>query len=149
MWDIETVQRYLRLLPIKKIFSTKMLTLKLTMLLALTSALRFSEIRHLGIRFYTKSERKFCCSVIQRTRTSKTNKPLPVLEFERFQDENNICVFETLEEYILPRREKSNHTQLLLSYIDLHFSVKTCTLSRWISHALKYADINTEMFTSR
>ena len=39
--------------------------------------------------------------MIKSTETSKANKSLPVLEFERFQDQNNICVFETLEEYIL------------------------------------------------
>ena len=99
LWDIGTVLKYLRSLPINKLFSTKMLTLKLTMLLTLTSASRCSEIRHLDIRFYTKSERKFCFSVIKPTKTSKANKLLPVLEFECFQDDNNICVFETLEEY--------------------------------------------------
>ena len=60
VWDIETVMRYLRSLPINKLLSTKMLTLKLTMLLALMSTSRSSQIRHLDIRFYIKSERKFC-----------------------------------------------------------------------------------------
>ena len=48
--------------------------------------------------------------MIKPTKMSKANKPLPVLEFERFQDDNNICVFEILEEYIFrvkPWREKS------------------------------------------
>ena len=67
-----------------------MLTLKLTMLLALMSASRCSEIRHLDIRFYTKSKRKFCFNVIKPTKTTEANKPLPVLEFERFQNDNNI-----------------------------------------------------------
>ena len=59
--------------------------------------------------------------MIKPTTTSKVNKPLPVLEFERFQDDNNIFVFEILDEYILlakPWREKLNHTQLLLSHIE-------------------------------
>ena len=110
-----------------------MLTLKLTMLLALTSASRYSEIRYLDIRFYTKSERKFYFNVIKPTKTSAVNKPLPVLEFEHFQDDNNICAFETIEEHIFrakPWREKSNHAQLLLSHIDPHSLVKLCTLPR-------------------
>ena len=39
-----------------------------------------------------------------------TNKPLPVLVLESFQDDNNICVFEVLQEYIIranPWRKKS------------------------------------------
>ena len=46
-----------------------------------------------------------------------------MLEFEPFQGDNNICVFQTLEEYILrskPWREESNHTQLLLGHIEPH-----------------------------
>ena len=71
--------------------------------------------------------------MIKPTITSKVNKPLPVLEFERFQDDNNICFFEALGEYILlakPWREKLNHTQLLLSHIELHSPIKTCALSK-------------------
>ena len=75
-----------------------MLTLKLKMLLVLTSASRCSEIRHLDIRFYIKSERKFCFYVIKPTKTSEANKTLPVLEFERYEYDTNIGVFETLEE---------------------------------------------------
>ena len=76
-------------------------------------------------------------------------------EFERFQDDkhfqDNICVFETLEKYIFRAklwREKSNHIQLLLSRIETHYPVKTCTLSLWIFQVLKYAGRNTKMFTS-
>ena len=58
VWDIETVLRYLRSLPINKLLSKKMLTLKLTILLSLTSTSRSSEIRHLDIKFYTKSAKK-------------------------------------------------------------------------------------------
>ena len=53
--------------------------------------------------------------MIKPTKTSTVNKPLPVLEFERSQDVNNICIFETLEEYIFSAklwREKLCHTQL-------------------------------------
>ena len=98
--DIETIPRDLRSLPINKIMSTKMLTLKLILLLTSTSASKCSKIRHLDIRFYTKPEAKFYINMIKPAKTSKPNKPLPELEFERFQDDNNICVFETLEKHI-------------------------------------------------
>ena len=140
-WDVETVLRYLKSIPVNKLLSTKMLTLKLTLPLALTSASKCSETRHLDIRFYTKSERKFCFNVIKPTKTSKANKILAVLEFERFQDDNNVCVSDSLEEYIFrakPWHEKSNHNQLLLSHIEPHSPVKTCRLSRWICQVLKY-----------
>ena len=58
VWDIQTVLRYLRSLRLNKLLTTNMLTLKLTMVIALTSASRYSEIRNLDIRLYTKSEKK-------------------------------------------------------------------------------------------
>ena len=128
----------------KQTLSIKMLTLKITVFLALTSASRCSEIRQWDIRFYTKSERKFCFN-------QNLYKLLLELEFECFQSDDNICVFETLEEYIFcvkPCLKKSNYTQLLLSRIEPHSTVKTCTWSWWICQVFKYAGINTKMFTS-
>ena len=89
--------------------------------------------------------------MIKPTNTSKANKPLLVLDFEHFQDDSNICIFETLEEYIFrakPSCEKSNHTQLFLSHIEPHSPVKAFTLSWQICQVLKYAGINTKTFTS-
>ena len=148
MWDIETVLRYLRSLPINELLSTKRLALKLTMLLALTSASRYSKIRHLDIRFYANSERKFCFNVIKPTKMSTKNKPLPVLEFERFRDDNNICVFETLEEYIFRVKlwqEKSNHTQLLSHSVRTASTSKAKTLGISLGQIVKKGQWSKEL----
>ena len=132
VWDVETVLKYLKCLPPNDLLSTKMLTLKLTMLLALTSASRCSEIKNLDINYLAKSESKYCFNISKPTKTSKPGKPLPILEFERFESEPNICVVEALEAYIKlskPWREGTQKTQLLLSYIKPHSPVKACTLS--------------------
>ena len=60
-----------------------------------------------------------------------------------------IFAFWRVEEYNFRAKswgKRSNHTQLLLSYIELHSPVKTCTFSRWTCQILKYAGINTKMF---
>ena len=128
-----------------------MLTLKLTMLLALTSASRCSEIKNLDINYLAKSESKYCFNISKPTKTSKPGKPLPILEFERFESEPNICVVEALEAYIKlskPWTEGTQKTQLLLSYIKPHSPVKACTLSNWICAVLKYADVDIKTFKS-
>ena len=97
---------------IGKSLSPNLLILKLTALLALISASRCSEIKNCDNRFYAKYESKFCFHVIKTTKTSTIN--IPLLEFERFQDDRNIFVFQALKEYILfpkPWREKSKQTQ--------------------------------------
>ena len=70
------------------------------MLLALTSASRCSEIKNLDINYLAKSESKYSFTISKPTKTSKTGKPLAILEFERFESEPNVCVVEALEAYI-------------------------------------------------
>ena len=132
--DVETVLKYLKCLPPDNLLSTKMLTLKLTMLLALISSSRCSEIKNLDINYLAKSESKYCFTISKPTKTSKPGKPLPILEFERFESELgwNFCVVGALEAYIKlskPWRGGTQKTQLLLSYIKPHSAVKVCTLS--------------------
>ena len=149
VWDVETVLKYLKCLPPNDLLSKKMLTLKLTMLLALTSASRCLEIRNLDINYLTKYESKYCFNISKPTKTSKPGKPLPILEFERFESEPNICVVEALEAYIKlskPWKEETQKTQLLLSYIKPHSPVKACTLSNWICEVPKYAGVDIKTF---
>ena len=71
-----------------------MLTLKLTMLAALASASRCSEIRHLNVSLAQDLEENFVLTWLSQPKREQfdKNKCLPVLEFELFQDDNNICV---------------------------------------------------------
>ena len=117
-----------------------MLTLKLTMLLALTSALGCSEIKNLDINYLAKSESRYCFNISNPTKTSKPGELLQILELERFESEPNICIVEALEAYIKlskPWREGTQKIQLLLSYIKPDPPVKACTLSNWICEVLK------------
>ena len=57
-----------------------MLTLKLTLLLALKSASRCSGIKNLDINYLTKSESKYCFNILKPTKTSKPGKPLPKIQ---------------------------------------------------------------------
>ena len=66
--DVETVLKYLKYLPPNALLSTKMLTLKLTMLLALTSASRCSEIKNLNINSSAKSESKYGFNISKPTK---------------------------------------------------------------------------------
>jgi len=52
--DVEVVLRYIKTLPIDDSITDKMLTLKLTILLALTSVSRVSEITNLDIRYLSR-----------------------------------------------------------------------------------------------
>ena len=141
----------MKCLPPNDLLSTKMLTLKLTVLLTLTSASRYSEINNLDINYLAKSESKYYFNISKPTKASKPGKPLPILEFQWFESEPNICVAKALEAYIkLSKqwREGTQKTQLLLNYTKPHSPVKACTLSNWIWEVLKYAGVDIKTFKS-
>lgn len=54
IWDVEGVLDFIRGMPESKLFSDKMITLKLTMLLALTTASRSSKVAKLSIKGFEK-----------------------------------------------------------------------------------------------
>jgi hypothetical protein len=55
IWDVETVLKYIKTLPLDDSISDKLLTLKLVTLLALTAASRVSEITSLDINYLSRS----------------------------------------------------------------------------------------------
>ena len=66
----------------------------------------------------SKNELINAINISKPTKNSNPGKPLPILEFERFESEPNICVVEALEAYIKlskPWREGTQKTQLLLN----------------------------------
>jgi len=71
----------------------------------------------------------------------------PPVKFEKFLENQNLCVFTTLESYL--ERSKSwrkTETQLLLSFISPHKAESTSTISRWIVEVLKLSGIDTDSF---
>ena len=81
-------------LPIKN------LTLKLTMLLALTSASRASIIHHLDIRFMPLSEKKVVFNFVKLPKTWKKGRAPPNLEIFAFEKDTDFCVIHTLKLYL-------------------------------------------------
>ena len=66
------------------------------------------------------------------------------------EEKNSLCVGRTIDLYIERTKEwrSDKNTQLLLSYISPHKSVKTLsTVSRWLVQTLTSAGIDTSIFT--
>ena len=84
IWDAEKVLCYLKSLPPHKNLSDKELTLKLTMMLALTATSRFSEINYLNINFLAKTEEKYIFSFNKLKKVCRRSKSQPTLSFHEF-----------------------------------------------------------------
>ena len=149
VWDVEKVLCYLKSLPAHKNLSDKELTLKLTMMLALTATSRFSEISYLNISFKAKTEEKYIFSFNKLTKVCRRSKSQPTLSFHEFEQDKSLCVVSLLDTYIERSkawRQDQQKGQLLLSFVKPHNEVVKSTISGWIKEVLKQSEINVEHF---
>ena len=119
--------------------TNKLLTYKLTILLALTSASQVLGLQHLDIRFINKGTDNFIFTF---------GKPLPSLRVCTFEDDTKLYVAATLEEYLKRKKGWSgkDKRQLLLIFDKLHNPVVSSTISGWIKNVLNEEDIDNEIF---
>ena len=90
IWDVGTVISYLSSIQSKDI---KPLTLKLTMILALTSATRAHEIACLDIRYLVRHHSGYSFHFGKPTKTTKKGNLRPPLSFSPFGDDTQfVCV---------------------------------------------------------
>ena len=148
-WDVQTVLNFIKenWADSKKL-SDKDLTYKLVMLLALTSASRACTIHCLDIRFMAKYTHFVQFRFDRLHKGWKNNKGSPIVKYFEYNADKDLCVVSTLQVY-LDKSQKwrnTNQTQLLLSHINPHKEVTSCTISRWIKDVIKLAGINTDIF---
>lgn len=100
IWDVEQVLKYLRFCHPLQVLDTGIISLKLTMLTALTSTQGENEIKKLDIQYMVKTNREFTFSIAGVTKTRKQGKKVPGITFHIFPEEESICPYKTLEHYL-------------------------------------------------
>ena len=94
-WNVEKVLLYIGKLYPNENLTDKDLTLKTTILLALTAASRSLEIKNLDLRFMTKSNNSYF-TLAKLFKSWRKGKAPPSLEFLSFPTEKSLCVCESL-----------------------------------------------------
>ena len=148
IWDVEKALCYLKCLPAHKDLSDKELTLKLTMMLALTATSRCSEISYLNINFMAKTEGKYIFSFNKLTKVCRS-KSQPTLSFQDFEQDKSVCIVSPLNidiECSEPWRQGQQKGQLMLSFVKPHNEVVKSTILGWIREVLKQSGINVAHF---
>lgn len=104
-WEVEMVLNYLRSLPENHLLSDKLLTLKLAVLAALTSASRVSKLKNLSIDCYANLGATYIFFSHKLTKIWRENKPAPPsLKCSSFFEKNSLCVSNTLDNYLIRRK---------------------------------------------
>lgn len=145
-WDVDQVLKYILSLPDNQDLSLKQLTHKVTMLMALTSACRSSEICKLDMNFMNVKQDEVTFTLTELSKTRKaSDKPIemnfPNHDVEKLDVRK--CILAYMDKTNNMREEES---KFLISFVKPHKAVKPCTIAGWIKNLLTEAGINTSVF---
>ena len=87
--------------PDNKKLTDRQLSLKVIILLALTSPSRAGGLHNLDIRFMARTENKYSFSFNKLSKSWRQGQKPPVVDFCNYSDDKDLCVVTALEEYIL------------------------------------------------
>ena len=147
VWDVNQVLQHLKNTQDVKDISLKELTLKLTMLIALTQAARPQTIHLISLKNLKKTQDRYVLELDEALKHTRPGTPLEPIIIKAFPHDKNLCVFTTLEEYIERTREhRNNEDRLMISYVKPHKAVTRDSIRRWIRVTMENAGINTEIY---
>ena len=123
------------------------LTHKLTMLLALTSASRASEMHQLDLQFMVRTDKFYRFTLPQPTKVQKPGDPHQKVTFYGFDEVGSLCVCKTIEQYLeLTKAIRGSETKLLIATVKPHKAVAVSTVSRWLKTVIGDAGIDSSVF---
>ena len=100
IWDVQLVLDYLKKeLPNNSDLSDKLLTFKVTMLLALMPASRVRGLHILDTRFMVKTSQKYVSKLCKLHKSWRQGQKPTTLEFVAFSQDKDLCVVSALDEH--------------------------------------------------
>lgn len=146
-WDVSKVLNFLRILSPVKFITLKNLTLKLTMLIALTNATRAQSIHLMDLNFVHKEKGKFVFVLHDLIKQSRPGYKEPTVDITAYPPDRRLCTFTCYKEYIFRTRcFRDNNKKLLLSHVKPHDNVSKDTISRWIKEVMEKSKIDTTKY---
>lgn len=153
-WDVTIVLDYIKTWGKNESLTDKYLTLKLTFLLAVTSAHRGSELKLLKTNLMNQHNEFIIFHFDTKLKTTKQGKIPPKSEFHKFEGDEDLCPVSCLNCYLARstswRSMEADGThspnQLLLSHIKPHNIVTKSTIARWLKDVMTLAGINVNKY---
>jgi integrase len=140
-WNVAKVLDFLRNQePLDKI-PLKMLTFKLTALLALTTSARAHELAALDLDFSLVKEEAWEFTIPEHVKNSRPGHPPRKFYLPSFPQDSTICVVRVLRAHTLRTGNIRKARKLLVSYIAPYDSVSSQTVSRWLTQTIHLAGI--------
>lgn len=142
-WDVSSVLKYLSsIFPLENV-SLKLLTFKVTALIALAAAPRAQTMVSMDLNYMVKDNNKLIFTFPELLKTTRDGHSF-LLQLEHFENES-LCAMHTLLFYIRKTRCCRLSSKVLVSYIT-YKAVSTSTVARWLKSTLELSGVNTEIF---
>ena len=148
VWDASQVLNYLRSLsPVARI-STKLLTLKLTMLILLLSGQRQQTVQYFDVRNMTLTYSKVSFRIGEKVKQTKVGRHVQEITFRAYAPDRRLCIVTVLKAYLQRTLlVRGKETRLLLTYGRPIHAASRATIRRWVTEVLVAAGIDTRIFT--
>ena len=149
VWNVEAVLRWFKEQGPTDSLSLQDLTIKTTMLLALTCPSRGADLAELDLNHRSFLPEGVLFTPVHLSKQSRPSHNRVKFFFPAFKDDKNLCPVETLkvnERKTFTFRNSSGRNHLLRSFIGKHGLVTSSTVARWIKTCLHKAGIDTSNF---
>ena len=146
---VRVVLDYLKTFGASSALPLNELTLKLTMLLCLTTGQRGQTIHKFDINYIQDLDDRFRISLHEKLKQTKPGRHLEPTELLSFPEDKELCVVQHVRECIHridPLRK--DHSQLLLSYVKPFKQVARDTVSKWVKQVLQSAGIDITKYSA-
>lgn len=146
-WDVDKVLREIKSWGPTANLGLKDLSLKLTILMALCSASRASELANLNVEFMQDTGKEITFGLPGLTKTRKVGQKAHRISFAEYPEDPNLDVSICIRRYIARTETvRRHHNQLLISFQKPHNPIATCSVARWIKDVLAKSNIDTTVF---
>ena len=147
IWDVSVLLGHLRTLKPAHTIPLKDLTLKLVVLILLTTGQRSEIIAKLDLGNLVKYDNhwEFVVTQVKQTRPGYTN---PVISLRRYPTEKSLCVLHYLKVYLSRTKTiRDSETRVILTHKKPYHPVAQDTVYRWTKSVLAAAGLDTTSFT--
>ena len=149
IWNVSLVLNYIRSLPEHCELSLKELTLKLCMLILLTSAQRVQTLYFLSLEHLNLYEDNAVFVVNKLLKQSRPGHSGVHVSLKGYPMDHRICVLKALKDYISRTSPlRGEEKRLFISHKKPHTAVSTDTIARWTKEMLALSGVDTEIYSA-
>jgi len=149
IWDVNTLLQYIHSMDDSKDLSLKDLTLKLVMLITLTTACRGQSLHLLDLEAMVKEDSSFTFMINSNIKQSKptSSSAHRVIKLKAYPLDSKLCVFYTCSVYIEKTRLlRGKETCLFITHQKPHKRASRDTIRRWIHSIMKMAGLDVNAY---